>query len=118
MNPQKRSTTSLFSRAPASPAVGLALMLFPNGFAHHFVLVPGDIGSWPLVDQIEHEGDIDFALCLTQVLSEKPAHVFGKGDAQRGRLGMGPPLHFRIDRDLGSRIHDGAIMPSLSDERK
>ena len=76
------------------------------------ILVARNVGRWTFVDEIEHDGNVRLGLALADMLGDQPAHIFGERNAELGGLGLRLPLHLGVHGDLGSRIHDGAIMPS------
>jgi hypothetical protein len=90
----------------------------PHRFANHLVLVSSNVGGRPLIDEIEHQRNIELASRLGLILRDQAADVLCKGDTKLGGFGMSPPLRIRIQGDLSSRIHDGTIMPSDRNEGK
>ena len=89
-------------------------MLLPNCFADHLVLVTRDIGDRPFIDKIEHDRNVDLAFWLAQIMRDQPAYVLREGNTELSRSRVRSLLQFGINRDLCSRVHEQAIMPSIS----
>ena len=93
-------------------------MVIPDRVGDHLVLVASDVGHRALINQIEDHGDVGPGSRLAQAVGDCAAYVLGKRDAKLCGLGLRPPLQLGVHGDLCACIHDGAIMPSLSFQRK
>src|SRR5207302_4333296 len=94
--------------APSAPSA--ALMLRPERFADHGVLVFCDIGTAG-IEEIEQTSDIRVGTRGSQVLRDKLADVLGKRNAHITGFSLRLALDFRFQRDLRSRHHHGTIVP-------
>src|SRR5947209_6392497 len=82
------------------------------------MLVTRDIGRRSGFAEVKNHRNRRLALRLVEVLSKKSPDIFGKGNAQLRRFGLGASLRIRIKRNLRASIHDRAIMPSRCRTRK
>jgi len=62
------------------------------------------------VAEVEYASGIDLTPWLRYVSRDESPHVLGKRDAERRRPLSGATMVFRVERDLGSRHHDVAIL--------
>jgi len=53
-------------------------MFLVNRLGDQPVLVARDISGWPIVRQIEYEGDVGLRLLLAQIPQDGAAHIFGE----------------------------------------
>src|SRR5207248_1767299 len=83
-----------------------------------FVFVAGDIGRLYGGAKVKQNGHVHLGTLLADVVRDESSDILGKRNSQLRSFGLSTPLQFRIHRDLGARVHDGAIMPSPDIARK
>lgn len=80
--------------------------LSSSGLAEGAVFVPGDVTAIG-APEIEHDAGIRPAFRLAQVLFHQATNVLGEGHAEFSRPPSRLPVDLWIERNLGTRCHDG-----------
>jgi hypothetical protein len=83
-----------------------------NGLTNHFVLISSNIGT-ARIPEVENKMYVAGCFRAGQIPCHKAAKILGERYAQITCAAAHTPLHLMVERNLGSRHHDGIIIPSI-----